>query len=270
MWHFLLLLSLFLTPPLAEVHKPDPWLATFPKPIHLTHVRRLVLDPGHGGENLGALGSMGIREKALTLEVAKHIAEFVRAHSDAVVILTRESDVAIELRQRPRKANELKADALISIHANAHEQPEAQGMEVFFLDANASVETVRGLIEREEGIAPDLPTAALPWSVPSIVEEMAHGTALARSQAWASALADGLQRIRPQTRFRGVRQAPFGVLKEATMPAVVLEVGYITHPAEAKLLLEERTHAQFGAAVLLALQALDRQIAAEEAGRQKK
>lgn len=247
--------------------RPDPSAALFPKPVHLQYVHRLVLDPGHGGDNLGALGAAGVREKALTLEIARHVAQFIRQHSDADVVLTRETDVALDLRQRPRKANEVKGDAFISIHTNAHEIGEATGMEVFFLAADASAETVRQLIEREEGIAADLPTAALPWSVSSIVCEMNHAQALSRSQAWAVALADALQRMRPRARFRGVRQAPFGVLKEALMPAVVLEVGYITQLAEARTLLEERTHTQFAAAVLLAMQALDRQLAQEDAGR---
>lgn len=261
-WTLLLALGVGAMPPVR-----DPWIGTFPKPVQLTHVQKLILDPGHGGENLGALGALGVREKALTLDVARHIAAFVRARSNVQVVLTREKDVAIDLRERPRRANEQKGDALISIHANAHETPDAQGMEVFFLAADASVETARALIEREEGIEAGQPTAGLAWSVPAIVMEMGNSVALARSQTWAVALADALQRIRPATRFRGVRQAPFGVLKEARMPAVVLEVGYITHPQEARILLEERTHAQFGAAVLLALQTLDRQIAAEQLGR---
>lgn len=260
--HLALLFSLVVT--VAPV-KPDPSAALFPKPLHLQHVRRLILDPGHGGDNLGALGAAGVREKALTLEIARHVAQFIRQHSDADVQLTRETDVAIDLRQRPRKANELKGNAFISIHTNAHETGEATGMEVFFLSADASADSVRQLIEREEGIAPDLPTAMLPWSVSSIVAEMGHTVALNRSQDWAVALADGLQKVRPRARFRGVRQAPFGVLKEAQMPAVVLEVGYITQLAEARALLDERTHTQFGAAILLAMQALDRQITAEEA-----
>ncbi len=259
-----ILLSLLL--PVVPV-KPDPSAALFPKPLHLQRIHRLILDPGHGGENLGALGAAGVREKALTLEIAKHVAEFVRKHSDAEVRLTRETDVAIELRERPRKANLWQGDAFVSIHTNAHETGEATGMEVFFLAADASAETVRQLIEREEGIAPDLPTALLPWSVSSIVSEMDQATALHRSQDWAVAIADGLQRVRPRARFRGVRQAPFGVLKEARMPAVVLEVGYITQLGEARTLLEERTHSQFGAAILLAMQTLDRQLVAEEAAR---
>ncbi len=262
-----LLALLFLLVLPATPVPPDPSAALFPKPIHLQHVRRLVLDPGHGGDNLGALGAAGVREKALTLEIARHVAQFIRQHSDAEVLLTRETDIAIELRQRPRVANAWKGDVFISIHTNAHEVGEATGMEVFFLAADASAEAVRALIEREEGIAADLPTAALPWSVTSIVAEMGHVTALNRSQDWAVALADGLQRLRPRARFRGVRQAPFGVLKEARMPAVVLEVGYITQLSEARTLLEPRTHTQFGAAILLAMQSLDRQMSQEEAGR---
>ncbi len=251
----------------AAPPRPDPSAALFPKPLHFQHIHRLVLDPGHGGDNLGALGAAGVREKALTLEIAKHVAEFIRQHSDAEVVLTREADTAIDLRQRPRKANELHGDAFISIHTNAHETGEATGMEVLFLAADSSAEVVRQLIEREEGIAPDQPTALLPWSVTSIVAEMDHAQALNRSQDWAVALADGLQKVRPRARFRGVRQAPFGVLKEARMPAVVLEVGYITQLAEARTLLEDRTHTQFAAAILLAMQALDRQMTVQDAGR---
>ena len=262
-----LLLALFSSQLVAAPARPDPSAALFPRPVHLTRIHRLVLDPGHGGDNQGALGALGVREKALTLEIAKHIAVFIRDHSDAEVVLTRETDVALDLRQRPRRANELGADVFVSLHTNAHEVGEATGMEVFFLAADASAETVRQLIEREEGIAPDQPTALLPWSVTSIVAEMQQSAALLRSQAWAVAVADGLVRLRPRARFRGVRQAPFGVLKEARMPAIVLEVGYITQAAEARTLLEERTHTQFAAAILLAMQALERQILAEEVGK---
>lgn len=251
----------------VATHTADPSAALFPKPLHLQYIHRLILDPGHGGDNLGALGAAGVREKALTLEIAKHVAEFIRMHSDVEVVLTRETDVAVDLRERPRRANAWKGDLFISIHTNAHELGEATGMEVFFLAADSSADTVRQLIEREEGIEVGQPTAALPWSVTAIVSEMGLATALDRSQAWAVALAGALQKVRRHARFRGVRQAPFGVLKEALMPAVVLEVGYITQLGEARTLLEPRTHTQFAAAILLAMQAMDRELALADIGR---
>lgn len=252
---------------LANGEKADPW---FPKPVQLQYVHKLVLDPGHGGDNLGTVGALGIREKSLVLDYARKIAAFVRTHSNVEVVLTREADVALPLRDRPRLANEKKGDALISLHANAHELGEAHGMEVFFLAADSSVQATRELIEREEGIRPDDPTAGLPWSVGGIVQDLDQSAAHAHAEVLAGSLALALQKVRPTVRFRGVRQAPFGVLKEANMPALVLEVGYLTYPAEARTLLEPQTPGQFGQAILMALQGLDARIALEKAPAVKK
>jgi N-acetylmuramoyl-L-alanine amidase len=174
--------------------------------------------------------------------------------------------VSVGLRERPRLANEAKGDVFVSIHCNAHELPEAHGMEVFFLAADASAKTTRELIEREEGIAPGEATAGLPWSVTSIVRDLDMTAAHWASEALAMALADALVKSRPGARFRGVKQAPFGVLKEARMPAVVLEVGYISHPQEVHQLLDPATPQAFGRALLLALRDLDTKLTNERKG----
>lgn len=233
------------------------------KPIAFKHLRRIVLDPGHGGDNLGALGSAGIREKVLCLDVARRAAAWISERSDLEVLLTRDRDVAVELRQRPRLANDWKGDALISIHANAHENGEASGMEVFFLAADASAEASRDLVEREEGIRPADATAGLAWSVGGIVADLELAAQHRRAEWLALALGDALKIARPQARFRGVRQAAFGVLKEARMPAVVLEIGYITHAVEGPQLTEAAVQDQFSRAILKALQALELRMAAE-------
>ena len=255
------------SPPAGPVEPvaPTQMDKVFPQVVHLQYVRKLVLDPGHGGDNLGTLGVLGIREKALTLEISKRAAAYIRAHSDVEVALTRDADLPLALRDRPRIANELKGDALISVHANFHEAGEAQGMEVFFLAAESSVEATKQLIEREEGIRADDATAALPWSVGAIVSDLNVQAAHRRSEAFASGLATGLKKTRPKARFRGVRQAPFGVLKEAKMPALVFEVGYLSHPVEARTLLEPAVQVQFAQAMLLAIIKLDKQLAAEQA-----
>jgi N-acetylmuramoyl-L-alanine amidase len=236
--------------------------AVFPEPALLRHVRRLVIDPGHGGDNLGALGVAGIREKSLSLAAARRIAAYVRGHSNVDVRLTRTDDTAIALRDRPRMANEWRADAFVSIHANAHQEALAHGMEVFFLAADSSAEAARALIEADEGTQQSA-VGELAWTVGAIVNDLGLAAAHARSQVLAAALADALQQTRPVERFRGVRQAPFGVLKESTMPAVVLELGYITHESEARTLLQADTQARFGQAMLLALVQLDRALGAE-------
>ncbi len=247
----------------GQGRSPDAKAEPAVKRISLKHVRRVVLDPGHGGDNLGALGSAGIREKELCLDVARRAAAWLSARSDVEVLLTRERDVAVELRQRPRLANDWRADALISIHANAHEAGEASGMEVFFLAADASAEAARALVEREEGIRVADATGGLAWSVGGILSDMELAAQHQRSERLALALGEALKTVRPAARFRGVRQAPFGVLKEARMAAVVLEIGYVTHPEEAPQLTDPAVQDQFGRAMLKALVALDSQMAAQ-------
>lgn len=260
-------------PTVALASPPAPVAAAQPvKPqrVALKHVKRLVLDPGHGGSNLGTVGALGLREKVICLAAAKNIANWLRTNSNLDVVLTREDDRDLALRERPRLANQLAGDALISIHANAHDktapgQADAHGIEVFFLAADASAEANRALIEREEGIDPQAATAELPVSVRSIVDEMALATAHRRSQVFGAGLAQALERGFPTSRFRGLRQAGFGVLKEARMPALVLELGYLTHPDEGPSLRDPAKHEQFGKAILQALLVLDAQLALEAA-----
>ena len=242
-------------PLLSSAPALDPF---FPTAVRMSRIRRVVLDPGHGGDNLGTVGVVGVREKALALDIARRIATYLRAHSNLEVVLTRDADVGIDLRQRPRMANDLGGDAFISLHANAHEGGDAHGMEVFFLAADSAEEATRHLIESEEGISPEDKTAALPWSVQGIVSELGLSAAHARSEQFALAVADGLMKARPGARFRGVRQAPFGVLKEARMPAIVLEVGYLTHAKEGRALLDPAVQRQFAQGILLGLAELDR------------
>lgn len=270
-----LLAGFFLAPchtalaaPPTVAARPAP--AARPQRLQLRHVKRLVLDPGHGGSNLGTVGALGLREKVVCLTAAKNIAKWLRDNSNVDIVLTREDDRDIALRERPRMANQLAGDALISIHANAHDktapgQVDAHGIEVFFLAADASAEANRALIEREEGIDPLAATAELPVSVRSIVDEMALATAHRRSQVFGAGLAQALERGIPTARFRGLRQAAFGVLKEARMPALVLELGYLTHPQEGPSLRDQAKHEQFARAILQALVVLDAQIELEAA-----
>ncbi len=239
----------------------------FPRPIHLTRVRHVVIDPGHGGDNLGAVGYHGVREKALTLEVALRVKAYIEHHSDVRVTLTRDRDVSLGLRERPRLANSWSADALISIHCNASFESRHEGIEIWFLNANASDEVSRELIAREEGLDDGRQELDLPWSVESIVADLGYAKAHKRSQDFAEGLRSGLRRARPRTRFRGIRQARFGVLKEAKMPAVVLEIGYLTHPKEGLDLLRDETQTAFARGILWGLIAFDRVLTTAAKGR---
>lgn len=246
-------------PFVTELQKPD---AMFPDRIKTRLVRRVVLDPGHGGDNEGTVGVIGVREKVLMLQLAWRIAAYLQAHSDLEVVLTRTGDETLPLRERPRLANQWHADVLISLHANAHEKTDVEGMEVFFLSAASRAESSRRAIEQAEGIEEGAGSESVPWSVGAIVDELDQASAHERSQDFAELLAASLRSVRPSAAFRGVRQAAFGVLKEAKMPAVVLEVGYLSHAREGRTLVEDRVHREFAQAVLKSLQRLDAQMAA--------
>ena len=249
---------------LATPSKPDRY---FPKPAQFKHLKHVMIDPGHGGDNLGAVGFYGTREKALTLEISRKIASFLRRNSSIRVSLTRHDDRAVKLRDRPRWANARGADALISVHCNSNPDPRIHGMEVWFLSADTSVKVTHEIVRREEGIAEPGPQALLPWSVDGVLSEMRYAVAHRRSEILAHSLADGLRRGRPHVRFRGVRQAPFGVLKEARMAAVVLEVGYLSNRREARQLLESKTHLNLARSVLFGLIRMDSAMVAQARGR---
>lgn len=229
--------------------------------LQFRHLRHIVLDPGHGGENKGAVGHLGTREKVLTLELAQRFRAHLLAQTDLKVTLTRDEDRDLALRERPRMANQLQGDVLVSVHCNSSPDETIRGMEVWFLAADSSLEAGLAVVRREEGIEEDAPAPARRVGADAIVHAMRMAEAHERSELFAHDLAAGLRRARTGMRFRGVRQARFGVLKEAEMPAVVFEVGYISHPEEGRHLLEVRTQEALAQGLLSGLVALERQLA---------
>ena len=247
---------------IAWVLSSDCWAGKpKPKPIEFRYVRHLVLDPGHGGSNLGALGFHATREKVLTLEISKHIAKFLRARSNLRVSLTRNDDRDIALRDRPRMANAMRGDVLISVHCNATPKASVRGVEVWFLSADSSGQVIHEIVAREEGVPKKGSKIAKQWSAKSLLEKMRHEQAHRGSQSLAVSLREGLRMYRIGSRFRYIKQAAFGVLKEARMPAVVLEVGYISHAKEEKELLTTKVQTQIAHGVLHGLRRFDQWMA---------
>jgi N-acetylmuramoyl-L-alanine amidase len=245
-----------------EKTQPAKGAAAKPRPkLVFKALRHIVLDPGHGGDNLGAVGHVGTREKVLTLDIARVVAAMIRQRSDLRVSMTREDDRSVALRERPRLANELGGDVLVSVHCNSSPDPEVHGMEVWFLAADSSLAAGLEVVRREEGIESDAPEAARRVGADAVITAMRLAAAHERSELLAFAVASGLRRADTGMRLRGVRQAPFGVLKEAAMAAVVLEVGYISHPEEGQHLLLASTHEALARAVLIGLLELDKQLA---------
>ncbi|MCK6571067.1 N-acetylmuramoyl-L-alanine amidase [Myxococcota bacterium] len=210
----------------------------------------VVIDPGHGGTNMGAPARAAGTgwEKEHTLRIARRVAEHLRAEG-VTVYLTRWADVDMTLANRVRYANAHKADVFVSVHLNSTEKPGPVGHETFFLALESSDEAARRLAayENEAVEAPgDLasaPSGAAETDVADILRDLGQTQAHEDAQALAAAIQ---RRMTPQSPFpnRGVLQAPFNVLMGASMPAVVVEAGFLNHPKEGLFVTSEDGHAR--------------------------
>jgi N-acetylmuramoyl-L-alanine amidase len=199
----------------------------------LPGIRTIVIDPGHGGNETGAIGPGGVVEKDVTLALANKLASLLRSRTSMRVILTRTGDEQVDLTRRTALANEYGADLFVSIHLNAALRKGATGSETYFLSLEASDELARQAADRENADATGAIDAASDLKL--ILWDLAHQQYLKDSSAFAEAVQDELSRA-TETLNRGVKQAPFRVLIGATMPAALVEVGFISNPDEERRL----------------------------------
>ncbi len=192
----------------------------------------VVIDPGHGGEDQGAQGAGGVLEKTVTLAVARLTAERLRA-AGIEVRLTREGDETVALRDRTALANRLRADAFVSIHANASPARGARGAETYYMSADASDPQAAAAAERENAPAETTTLGLILW-------DLAHVANLNSSARLAREIQDRLNAVHGIA-TRGVKQAPFVVLTGATMPAALVEIGFLSHPEEGQLVSQPDT-----------------------------
>ena len=200
-------------------------------PQELPGIRTIVLDPGHGGKEVGALGTNGLMEKDLTLAICRKLADSLAAKTGARVVLTRDDDVLVSLDQRTAIANQYKADLFLSVHLNAAVVKDAKGSETYFLSLEASDELARRAAETENASAPSAPSAAASTDLRLILWDLAQQAYLDESSRFAQAIQEEMNAATGVSN-RGVKQAPFKVLVGATMPAALVEVGFITNPEE--------------------------------------
>jgi N-acetylmuramoyl-L-alanine amidase len=196
-------------------------------------IRTIVLDPGHGGKDPGAI-AYGMKEKDIVLHVAKRLADELRRDLGVTVILTREDDVFLPLEERTAIANTSGADLFVSLHINAHPSPQIKGFETYFLNLSTNDEAMR-VAARENATSAhqmsDLQDILLDIMRNSKINESAR---LAR-QVHGS-IASGLANPPFILKDMGVKQAPFYVLIGAEMPAILLELAFISNPDDARLL----------------------------------
>jgi N-acetylmuramoyl-L-alanine amidase len=226
-------------PPGAQPTPPSPPPPETPPLLDLPTpggLRAIVIDAGHGGDDTGAKGAQGTLEKTVTLSVARRLKAALEARLGVRVLLTRDADQMVAPDQRAALANNNKADLFISLHANASLRPGLAGAEVFYLNLEgygdrgqrASGGGGPGRARRGGG-APRIEIT--PW-------EMAQARYIDQSAAFAQSIETALRERVPMS-ARALQQAPFRVLVGANMPAVLVELGFLTNAQQERQLASD-------------------------------
>lgn len=220
-----------------ETAPPPPLDPLGPQP-ESRGLARVVIDPGHGGSEQGAIGPGGLMEKEVVLDIARRMrARLLELGYTAG--LTREDDRSMDLTSRTALANHEGADLFISVHANASLRPEARGAETYFLSFEPSDEEAL-VVARGENLAhPPARAKGDEGRIEMVLWEMAHVEHLSRSSRLAEIIQEEMNQL-AGTRNRGVKQAPFRVLVGAAMPAVLVEVGFLSNAQEEDRLAVEQ------------------------------
>ena len=247
-----LIIDVLPTPAEAASLDPPPLPTPFPAPPRLPDlassfgIRTIVIDPGHGGEEPNARGPRGTFEKDVTLSVARRLKDRIEQQLGLRVVLTRTADQTVRLDERAAIANNNKADLFISLHANASTRSSAMGAEVYYLSLEGYGDEARQLATSR-----GQPLAVVGGGIRDIdviLWEMAQVRYLEQSAAFAEIVEEEL-RARVRMSSRAIQQAPFRVLVGANMPAVLVEMGFISNPVQERQLTSD----QFQRAVVDAL-----------------
>jgi N-acetylmuramoyl-L-alanine amidase len=197
-------------------------------------LERVVLDPGHGGQDTGTIGPGGLREKELVLDVAKRLGALISERLNSQVIYTRTDDTFVPLEARTELANQKKADLFLSIHANSAGLRGLAGSDTYYLNFTTSRSALE-VASRENATS-----QKSIYELQELIEKIALKEKVQESREFAStvqrALYTALWRGKPGMKDRGVKKAPFVVLIGASMPSVLAEIDFLSNPREEKLL----------------------------------
>jgi N-acetylmuramoyl-L-alanine amidase len=191
-------------------------------------VRRVVLDPGHGGQDPGATGPGGLREKDVTLDIAHRAAPLIARELGIVTLLTRDSDDYVPLDERAARANAFQADLFVSIHCNASEDGGGRGLMTFVLDE--SRDALASRIAARENSASTAAGAELANALNQVLDVGGRARSLHFAELLQRASVVSLGAHYPDVVDQGIRRAGFYVLAGARMPAVLFETSFISNP----------------------------------------
>lgn len=223
-----------------------------PPPAKMARFATIVIDPGHGGEDPGAMGRRGTREKDVTLTIARRLKSLIDEEPDLRAVLTRDGDFYIPLPGRVEKARRLKADLLVSIHADAFIKPHARGSSVFALsERRATSEAARWLAKKENeadligGVNLDVKDRYLAQTL----LDLSQTATIDHSLRLGNAVLSQIGQVNTLHKRR-VEQASFAVLKAPDIPSILVETAFISNPEEEARLRDESYQTELARAVL--------------------
>ncbi|MCP3957116.1 MAG: N-acetylmuramoyl-L-alanine amidase [bacterium] len=224
-------------------------------------IRTIALDPGHGGAETGAIGPAGSAEASLTLLVARALKLQLERRLPVKVVMTRTENVEVTHETRSAISNQNRADLFISLHFNSSFGPQAHGAETYFLSREASDQRAAEVAATENRAAggetnPEQDLQMILW-------DLAQSYHLAESQRFANLVQEELN-LALGLRDRGVKQAPFRVLMGAKMPAVLVELGFLSNPAEETKLQTPAYRAELVDALVRAVSRFKTQVEARD------
>ncbi len=225
------------TTPSAKTDRPSKAVKKQPA---ISKIRRIVVDPGHGGHDPGAVGHSGLQEKDVVLSIGLKLREKLKEELGLDVVMTRSTDLFIPLEERTAIANKVNADLFVSIHANAAPNRNAAGIETYYLNL-AKTEKVAQLAAKENGTSLEKVS-----TLQAILFDLMANYKLNDSAHLAEEVQKALYKTSktryPDTRNLGVKQGPFYVLVGASMPSILTEVAFISNSTEESHLKDPSFH----------------------------
>jgi len=218
-------------------------------PLAAVPIRRIIIDPGHGGVDPGTISKSGLKEKIVNLDIAKRLAKILKERGFEI-IMTRNTDKFVSLRSRVDIANQAKADLFISIHANANRLRSLSGFEIYYISAKMDNDTKRALSTAKETL-PNLEDTNLindSLDLRAIIWDMIYTANRAEAVRLSQNICRSVDRALSISALR-IKEANFYILKGAQMPAILIELGYLSNPQEERQLRNSYYRQQIAEAI---------------------
>lgn len=223
----------------ADAWAKTPAPKSVKKPTPLPRPKLIFLDPGHGGRDPGAQGIRGTQEKTVVMAIARELQRELLAGGRYRVLLTRNTDNYVALRERVARAQSAKADLFLSLHADSHDNPEVRGASVYTLSEQATDREAAALAAREnraDAVVSGMKLSDKDDNVARTLVAMSQRGTVNDSRRLADTIVQGFSRNGVRLLPRTHRQAGFAVLTSPDIPAALVELGYLSNPQDEKLL----------------------------------